>query len=411
MRKIVKPELLAPAGNLEKGKIALLYGADAVYCGGKEFGLRAFADNFSAEEMGQMVEYAHGLKKKVYITVNIFAHNAQVDNLPGYLKELERLGVDGLLVSDLGVWKVAQETVPDMPLHVSTQANTTNFASVLAWEKLGAKRVVLARELSLREIGEIGAKTSVELECFVHGAMCISYSGRCYLSAYLTGRDGNLGACTQACRWKYSLLEENRPGQKFEVQENDRGTFIMNSKDLCLIEYLPELMRAGVGSFKIEGRMKSAHYVATVVSVYRKAIDACYKDPDHYKVPKAWLRELEKVSHRPYCTGFAIRKPDGDSQVYATSTYEQTHDFVAWVLDWKGDEQRIYLEQRNNLKEGEELEILMPDGNIVPLVLQEMRDEEGNGINVAPHAQQHFSAACSIPVLKDSMVRRVIKKD
>lgn len=411
MRKIVKPELLAPAGNLEKGKIALLYGADAVYCGGKEFGLRAFADNFTSEEMAEMVEYAHSLKKKVYVTINIFAHNDQVESLPNYLRELERLNVDGLLISDLGVWAVAKEVVPKLPLHVSTQANTTNFASVLAWEKLGAQRVVLARELSLREIGEIGAKTSVELECFVHGAMCISYSGRCYLSAYLTGRDGNRGACTQACRWKYSLLEENRPGQKFEVQENDQGTFIMNSKDLCLIEYLPELMKAGVCSFKIEGRMKSAHYVATIVSVYRKAIDACYKAPDNYKVPQEWLVELEKVSHRPYCTGFAIHKPDTDSQVYATSTYEQTHDFVAWVLDWNKEQQRIYLEQRNNLKDGEELEILMPNGEIVPLTLQEMRDEEGNTITVAPHAQQHFSAVCRVPVLKDSMVRRLIKKD
>jgi len=407
----VKPELLAPAGNLEKGKIALLYGADAVYCGGKEFGLRAFADNFTPEEMYEMVEYAHKLGRKVYVTINIFAHNDQVESLPNYLRELERLNVDGLLISDLGVWAVAKEVVPKLPLHVSTQANTTNFASVLAWEKLGAQRVVLARELSLREIGEIGAKTSVELECFVHGAMCISYSGRCYLSAYLTGRDGNRGACTQACRWKYSLLEENRPGQKFEVQENNHGTFIMNSKDLCLIEYLPALMKAGVCSFKIEGRMKSAHYVATIVSVYRKAIDACYRDPNNYKVPGEWLVELEKVSHRPYCTGFAIRKPDCDSQVYATSTYEQTHDFVAWVLDWDKEQQRIYLEQRNNMKEGEKLEILMPDGNIVPLTLQEMRDEEGNAITVAPHAQQHFSAACAVPVLKDSMVRRWIKKD
>lgn len=409
MRKFVKPELLAPAGNLEKGKIALLYGADAIYMGGKQFGLRAFADNFDDSEMREMVEFAHARGKKVYVTVNIFAHNDDLKGLPEYLKKVESIGVDALLVSDLGVWSICREVVPKMPLHVSTQANTTNFASVQAWEKLGAARVVLARELSLKEIDDIAQKTSVELECFVHGAMCISYSGRCLLSAYLTGRDGNRGACTQACRWKYSLVEESRPGQHFEMQENERGTFIMNSKDLCLIEYLPQLMKSGIVSFKIEGRMKSAHYVATIVSVYRKAIDACYADADNYSVPKEWLVELEKVSHRPYSTGFAVHKPDENSQVYATSTYEQTHDFVAWVLDWNSETKRVYLEQRNHLEAGEELEILMPDGTVMPLILTEMQDENGKPITVAPHAQQHFSARCEQKVLKDSMVRRRIK--
>ena len=274
-RVLVKPELLAPAGNMEKGKMALLYGADAIYLGGKAFSLRAFSGNFSMEEIEEITAFAHNLGKKVYVTVNIFAHNEDVDKLDEYLLGLEKAGVDALLISDLGVWSVAKRVVPKMPLHVSTQANTTNYETVKAWEALGAERVVLARELSLTEIAEIGAKTTVELETFVHGAMCISYSGRCLLSAFLTGRDGNRGACAQACRWDYTILEKNRPGEQFDIQEDQRGTYIMNSKDLCLIDYLPELIRAGVCSLKIEGRMKSVHYVATVVSTYRKAIDSC----------------------------------------------------------------------------------------------------------------------------------------
>ncbi len=292
-RVLEKPELLAPAGNMEKGKMALLYGADAIYLGGKAFGLRAFANNFSMEEIAEITAFAHGLGKKVYVTVNIFAHNEDVNKLPAYLLDLEKAGVDALLISDLGVWSVAKRVVPNMPLHVSTQANTTNFETVNAWHALGAERVVLARELSLAEIAEIGEKTTVELETFVHGAMCISYSGRCLLSAFLTGRDGNRGACAQACRWDYTIMEKNRPGEQFDIQEDARGTYIMNSKDLCLIDYLPELMRAGVCSLKIEGRMKSVHYVATVVSTYRKAIDSCFANIDKYKVRKAWREELE----------------------------------------------------------------------------------------------------------------------
>jgi len=409
MHTIVKPELLAPAGNLEKGKIAIIYGADAVYLGGKKFGLRAFADNFSFEEIAEMVRYAHERNKKVYATVNIFAHNDDIRELPSYLRELSELKIDALLISDLGVWTVAREVVPNMPLHVSTQANSTNYVTVATWEKLGAKRVVLARELSLEEIGEISRRTDIELECFVHGAMCISYSGRCLLSAYFTGRDGNRGACAQACRWKYGLVEEKRPGQFFELQENGRGTFIMNSKDLCLIEYLPKLMKAGITSFKIEGRMKSAHYVATVVNVYRRAIDKCYNDVDNYNVPDEWLCELNKISHRPYTSGFAIHKLCEDGQVYATSTYEQTHDFVALVLRYDDKKQRLYLEQRNHMEDGEELEVFMPNGNISKLKLTDMMDEEQNKIMVVSHAQQHFSVKCSENILPNSIVRRLIK--
>lgn len=413
-RALVKPELLAPAGNMEKGRMALLYGADAIYLGGKMFGLRAFANNFSLEEIAEMAAYAHSLGKKVYVTVNIFAHNEDINTLAPYLRSLQEADVDALLISDLGVWSVARQVVPEMPLHVSTQANTTNFAAVQAWEQLGAERVVLARELSLAEIAEISAKTTVELETFVHGAMCISYSGRCLLSAYLTGRDGNRGACTQACRWEYDMYklgEQKRPGEFFDLEEDEHGTYVMNSKDLCLIEYLPELMRAGVCSLKIEGRMKSVHYVATVVSVYRRAIDKCWSDMVNYNVPDAWIAELNKVSHRQYTTGFAVAKPDRNAQVYTSSKYEQTHDFVGIVTGYDAAGQRAYFEQRNNVKAGEPLELLMPDGTTLPFTLKDMQDEEGGPIDCAPHAQQKFSAASAVPLLQFSLLRRKVVKE
>ncbi len=327
------------------------------------------------------------------------------------MQDLESAGVDALLISDLGVWSVAKRAVPNLPLHVSTQANTTNFETVNAWQALGAERVVLARELSLAEIAEIGAKTDVELETFVHGAMCISYSGRCLLSAFLTGRDGNRGACAQACRWDYTIMEKNRPGEQFDIQQDERGTYIMNSKDLCLLEYLPQLMRAGVCSLKVEGRMKSVHYVATVVSVYRKAIDACWENMDKYKVKQAWREELEKVSHRPYTTGFALGKPDENSQVYTTSSYEQTHDFVGIVLKYDEEAKRAYFEQRNNVKEGEVLELLMPDGKLLEVTLSDMQNDAGEHIDCAPHAQMKFSVASEQKLLPCSLLRRKINRN
>jgi len=408
-RTLVKPELLAPAGSMEKARLALLYGADAIYLGGKMFGLRAFANNFDRPELKEVTDLAHSLGKRVYVTVNIFAHNEDLAPLPEYLRFLAGAGVDAILVSDLGVFAVARRVVPELALHVSTQANTTNVEAVKAWTDLGAARVVLARELSLQEIAAIGASTQVELETFVHGALCISYSGRCWLSSYLTGRDGNRGACAQACRWEYDLVEKTRPGQRFGVEEDARGTYVMNSRDLCLVDYLPQLMRAGVCSFKIEGRMKSAHYVASVVSVYRRAIDACYPDPDHYQVLPAWREELEKVSHRPYTTGFALGTPDQSAQVYTTSSYEQTHEFVGLVLSWDKAAGRLYLEQRNNLKEGEEVEILLPDGSLEELRLSDMQDEAGEAITCAPHAQQKFSVRCTKNIPADAILRRKIK--
>lgn len=406
MRRIQKPELLAPAGNMEKLHMALLYGADAVYLGGKMFGLRAFASNFSLAEMDEAVAFAHSLHKKVYVTVNIFAHNEDINNLPDYLRNLQAIGVDALLISDFGVWSVAREIIPEMPLHVSTQANTTNWAAVKAWENLGASRVVLARELSFTEMKEIGSKTEVELEAFVHGAMCISYSGRCWLSSYLTGRDGNRGACAQVCRWEFSLTEKNRPGEVYDVAGDDQGTYIMNSKDLCLLPYLPQLMEAGICSFKIEGRMKSAHYAASVVSVYRRAIDACWRDPQHYTVKQEWLDELEKVSHRPYTTGFALGKPDASAQVYTTSSYLQTHEFVGLVRDW--DNGRLTVEQRNHMKEGETLEVFCPDGSLRTLVLKEMRNQDGEPIVAAQHPQMVFTCRAAESIPESSILRRKI---
>lgn len=414
MKLTHKPELLAPAGNMEKGRMALLYGADAIYLGGKMFGLRAFANNFSIEEIKEITEYAHSLNKKVYVTVNIFAHNEEMHKLDEYLLDLEKCQVDALLIADLGVFMTARRVVPNMALHVSTQANNTNYATVQAWNDLGAERVVLARELSIKETEEISAKTKVELEAFVHGAMCISYSGRCLLSAYLTGRDGNRGACAQACRWEYNMYklgEQKRPGEYFDIEEDEHGTYVMNSKDLCLIEYLPQLIHAGICSLKIEGRMKSVHYVATVVSVYRKAIDAAWADPKNYKVPEEWIKELNKVSHRQYTTGFALAKPDETAQVYTSSKYEQTHDFVGIVTGYDAEKQRVHFEQRNNVKAGEQLELLMPNGELMPFVLEDMQDEWGNAITVAPHAQQKFSAKASEPIMINSLLRKQMKNN
>ena len=401
-----KPELLAPAGNMEKCKMALLYGADAIYLGGNKFGLRAFAANFSTAEIKEAVEFAHNLGKKVYVTVNIFAHNEDIAELPEYLLSLEEAGVDALLISDFGVWSIARQVVPDMALHVSTQANTCNWAAVEAWKNLGAERVVLARELSIAEISEIDKKCDVELEVFVHGAMCISYSGRCYLSSYLTGRDGNRGECAQVCRWNYKLVEENRPDQEFPIEEDERGTYIMNSKDLCLLDLIPELAEAGVDSLKIEGRMKSVHYVATVVSVYRKAIDAWYSNPKEFTIKSEWRDELEKVSHRPYFYGFAVNRPDENGQIYTTSSYVQTRDFVGIVTGYDKETNTAYIEQRNRMVAGEELEVLMPDGTLLDIVLTDMRDESGNQFDVANRVQQIFSIKSAVCLQPYSLLRR-----
>ena len=406
-----KPELLAPAGTLEKLKMALAFGADAVYLGGKAYGLRALGGNFTQDELREAVAYAHARAAKVYVTVNIFPHNADLNGLPDYLRFLQEIQVDGLLVADLGVFMMAKEVAPQLPLHISTQANNTNWRTVCEWQKLGAQRVVLARELSLQEIREIRQHTDVELEMFVHGAMCISYSGRCLLSSYFTGRDANRGSCAQCCRWKYALVEETRPGQYFPIAEDERGTYIMNSKDLCLLPYLPEVMACGVDSLKIEGRMKSVHYAASVTKAYRAAIDSYVKDPQNFVVRQEWREELAKVSHRPYTTGFAFGRPTAEDQVYGTSSYEQNSDFVGLVRDYDAATGYALVEQRNNMKCGQELEIFPPQGKGWRQELRDMLDEDGEPITVAPHPQQLVHIRMARPVEPWTILRRDIGND
>lgn len=403
-------ELLAPAGNMEKLKIALMYGADAVYMGGKSFGLRAFSDNFSNEELGEAVAFAHSCGKKAYITINIFPHNEDLLDLPDYIAYIRDIGADAIIISDVGVYRIARQIAPELPVHISTQANNTNWSSVKFWEELGGvSRVVMAREVSLDDISTIRKHVNLELESFVHGAMCISYSGRCLLSNYFTGsRDANRGECAQVCRWKFSVVEETRPGQYFPVIEDERGTYIFNSKDLCLLPQLPRLAAAGINSFKIEGRMKSVHYVATVVSVYRQAIDSWLAAPDTYEVKEEWWRELEKISHRPYTTGFYFGKPTETDQIYSGKSNTQTHDFVGLVLHYDPEQKMAVIEQRNNIKIGEEVEFFQPGKPNFVQRIENMIDSEGNSIIVAPHAQQQISIPVSHPVVPYTMVRRKV---
>ena len=403
-----KPELLAPAGNMEKLKMALLYGADAVYLGGKAFGLRAFGGNFNNEELQEAVDFAHKLGKKIYVTVNIFPHNSDIAKLPAYLTFLNEIKVDAIPVADLGVFTLAKGYAPDVELHISTQANNTNWAAVNAWGELGASRVVLAREMSLEEIKEIREKCSVELEMFVHGAMCISYSGRCLMSNYLTGRDANRGSCAQPCRWNYALVEEKRPGQYFPVLEDERGTYIFNSKDMCLLPYLPDVIASGVDSLKIEGRMKSVHYAASVVKAYREAIDSYFAAPEQFEVKKEWVEELDKVSHRAYTTGFYYGRPTEKDQIYGTSSYTQTSDFVGLVLDYDEKTGFATVEQRNNMKVGQEIEIFQPHLAGYRQILQEMYNDEGEAIQVAPHPQQIVKIRMDKPVEPYGILRRDI---
>ncbi|MCR5175855.1 MAG: U32 family peptidase [Anaerovibrio sp.] len=405
---MIKPELLAPAGNMEKLKMALIYGADAVYLGGKAFGLRAYGGNFSNDELKEALDFAHSMGKKVYVTVNIYPHNSDMEKLPEYLTYLNDIKVDALLIADLGVFTLARKYAPDVELHISTQANNTNWVSVNTWADMGAARVVLARELSLEEIKAIREKSEVELEMFVHGAMCISYSGRCLMSNYMTGRDSNRGSCAQPCRWKYSLMEEKRPGQFFPVEEDDRGTYIFNSKDMCLLPYLDDVIASGVNSLKIEGRMKSVHYVASVVKAYRQAIDSYFESPEDFTVKDEWREELEKVSHRAYTTGFYYNRPTEKDQIYGNSSYEQTSDFVGLVLDYDEDTGYAMVEQRNNMKKGQEIEIFQPELPGFRMVLQEMYNDEGEAIDVAPHPQQIVRMKMSQPVEKYAILRRDI---
>ena len=406
-----KPKLLAPAGNMEKLKMAILYGADAVYLGGEAYGLRAQGGNFSRDELTEAARFANERGKKIYVTVNVYPRNDELPALPEYLRFLRDAGADAILVSDLGVFSIAREVVPNLPVHISTQANTVNYAAVDAWARLGAERVVLAREASLAEIREIRRRSDVELELFVHGAMCISYSGRCLMSNYFTGRDANRGNCAQACRWRYALMEETRPGQYFPVEEDARGTYFFNSKDLCLMPYLAEVIESGVDSLKIEGRMKSVHYVASVTKAYRMAIDAYFETPEAFAVDPSWLEELDKVSHRAYTDGFFHGGPPEDAQIYGSSSYTQTSDFVGLALDYDAASGFALVEQRNHMRVGEEIEIFQPQGEGWRQKIVDMTDETGAAIEAAPHPQQHVHIRMERPIEKYAILRRDLKEE
>jgi len=403
-----KVELLAPAGSLEKLKMAVLYGADAVYIGGEEFGLRASAENFSREDMEEGIKFAHERGKKVYLTMNIIPHNEDLAKMPHFIVEAQNLGVDAVILSDPGTFYIVKENAPDMEVHLSTQANNTNWMSAKFWYDHGVRRIVLARELSLSEIGEIRRKLpeDLELEIFVHGAMCISYSGRCLLSNYMAGRDSNKGYCAHPCRWKYHLVEEKRPGEYMPVFENERGTFIYNSKDLCMIEYIPDIIKTGITSLKIEGRMKSSYYVATIVKAYRDAIDAYYEDPENYSFDPHWMEDLSKASHREYSTGFYLGKPTGKGQIYHTSSYIREYEFIGIVLDYDSNTGIAKIEQRNRMFVGDEIEVVRPIGKYFTQKIKGMKDEEGNDIDVAPHPQMILYMHMEEPVEKFTMLRK-----
>ncbi len=401
-----KPELLAPAGTLEKLKFAITYGADAVYLGGPMWGLRAYAGNFTMEDIAHGVAFAHARGTKVYVTVNIIPHNDDFDGLEEYLAALADLNVDAFIISDPGILTVAKQVAPQVALHLSTQANVVNYRSAQFWVEQGVSRLILARELSHAEIAEIGQRVSAELEVFVHGAMCISYSGRCLLSNYLTGRDANRGACTQPCRYQYSLVEEKRPGQYFPIMEDAHGTYIMNSKDLCLIEHLPQLLKLGLAGLKIEGRMKSVHYVATVTKVYREAIDAYYANPAEYRFQAKWLEELAKASNRSFTTGFFLGAPGPDAHIYEGELYDRQYDFVGVVQSYDPIKQLLWVEQRNNFLVGDTLEIIEPHGAGRELVVSKMFDESGEAIGVARHAQMLVGIPCVQPLEPMSLLRR-----
>ena len=404
-----KPELLAPAGNLEKLKVAFAYGADAVYIGGKQFGLRAFADNFTLEEMEEGISYAHQLNKKVYVTINIFARNDDFVGMKDYIHILKQMNADAVILSDPGILDLVRDVEPDLEIHLSTQANNTNYRSAIFWHKLGVKRIILARELSLKEIFDIRQNTpdTLEMEAFIHGAMCMSYSGRCTISNYLSERDANQGECTQPCRWKYYVVEEKRPGEYYPIIEDDKGTYLFNSRDLCMLPHIPELMQCGLSSFKIEGRMKSVYYVASVVASYRKEIDSYIRDPINYIYDPKSLIELKKASHRKFTTGFYFGKSGNDSYQIDNSGYERNYDFVAMLIENQVEKNRILIEQRNYFEKGDLLEIMQPGEDYIEYRVDEMYDENMNLVTSAPHPQQRIFLPFSGVLKPFSLFRRI----
>jgi putative protease len=402
------PELLIPAGSLDLLKTAVIYGADAVYIGGEVMSLRAKAHNFSIEEMKEGVKFAHEHGVKVYVTANILAHNEDLNEAEEYFKELKEVKPDAVLISDPGIFMIAKRVIPEIDIHISTQANNVNYETFLFWRSLGATRVVTGRELSLAEIKEIRAHIpeDMEIESFIHGAMCISYSGRCLLSNYFTARDANKGACTHPCRWKYTVMEEKRPGEYLPVYENERGTYIFNSKDLCMVDHLPDLIDAGVDSLKIEGRMKAALYVAVTARTYRKALDDYAKSPALYEENLDWYRsEIAKCTTRSFSTGFYYGKPDEDSQIYDSNTYQQPYIYLGICGEVKEDG-TFFLEQKNKFSVGETIEILKPDGQNVEAKVLEIIDEYGRKQDSAPHARQQLFIRLDVVPNKYEILRK-----
>ena len=392
-----KVELLIPASSLEVLKTAVMFGADAVYIGGEAFGLRAKAKNFSMEEMAEGIAFAHAHDVKVYVTANILAHNDDLEGAAAYFAELRAMKPeppDALIISDPGMFTIAKEVWPEVEIHISTQANNTNYQTYLFWWKMGAKRVVSARELSLEEIKGIRERIpqEMEIESFIHGAMCISYSGRCLLSNYFTGRDANQGACTHPCRWKYAVMEESRPGEYLPVYENERGTYIFNSKDLCMIDHIPEILEAGIDSLKIEGRMKTALYVATVARTYRRAIDDYLESPEKYQANLEWYREeISKCTYRQFTTGFYFGKPNEETQIYDNNTYVNEYIYLGIVEQVEDGMAQII--QRNKFCVGDVIEVMKPDGRNIPAKVTALYDEENNPVESAPHPRQKLYVA------------------
>lgn len=401
------PELLAPAGNLEKLKIAIDYGADAVYCAGKSFGLRAKADNFTKEELELAIDYAHQRGKKVYLTLNIIAHNSDLDKLRDYLDYIDSIDIDALIVSDPGVLYLIREAGIEVDIHLSTQANTVNWASAKFWEDYGLERLILARELSIAEINEINEKTDIELETFVHGAMCISYSGRCLLSNYMTGRDANRGNCAQPCRWEYNLVENNRPGQFWEIDDDgDRGSYIMNSKDLNLFNYLPAIINAGVDSLKIEGRMKSLNYVATVTSVYRKALDNILVEGEKYQADPELANHLNKISHRPYTTGFYDGQPGKDGQNYSSSSYIREYRYLGIVKGYLPELGQAIVQVKNKINIGDNIEFFGPGADCFEQKVTNIYSNDGEELDVANHPESIVKIPVSKEISENYIIRR-----
>lgn len=401
------PELLAPAGNLEKLKFAVTYGADAVYLAGERFGLRAHAGNFSLEEIEEGLSYAHEHRAKVYVALNAYPHNEGLQGLETYAKTLESMGVDAFIVADPGVYRMIQKARVQTPIHISTQATLVNWSAVCFWEDMpNVQRVVLARELHLHEITDISRKTKLEIECFVHGAMCMSYSGRCLLSNYMTGRDANQGACAQPCRWSYALQEEARPGEYYPIEEDASGTYIFNSQDLCTLDHLEDLIKAGVDSFKVEGRMKSLYYVATVIRAYRGILDAVQNGILDEENRAYWRRELERVSHRPYTSGFLYGRPEDHGIHYDQAGSESPWTFVGLVKAYDAQSGQAVIEQRNKFEVGESLQFFSPHYREEDLVLESMVNHKGEIITSAPHPQEEIRVTLPFQVHPGDLIRR-----